>query len=648
MDFFESQDRARRKTGQLVFLFALATLGLVLITNFLLLGLSGHQSGPDARAIDWQAHLFLSLGVLAVIGVASLFKIAQLSGGGEVVAQSLGGRLLHSDTTDPDERRVLNVVEEMAIASGLPVPPVYILDDDALNAFAAGFESDDAVIGITRGCVRYLNREELQGVVAHEFSHIMHGDMRINIRLIGVLFGILVIGNIGYFIMRSSMYRSRSSNREGLPLVFIGIGLIVVGYIGTFFGNLIKASVSRQREFLADASAVQYTRNPQGIGNALRKIGGFRFGSRLMAPNAAEASHLFIGQAIKLSSLMATHPPLEERISRVMPDWDGSFIDTEAKFKEEMARRQRERHFGAEVANFSAATELPDIAFTPAVDSGVSASPTPSVLDSIGEIGQQHLGYAQQLLQQMDGEVRSAVHTVAGAKAAVYSLLLAQDESLRQKQLALIAEREGDLQRQVVEQLAPAVARLGIEYRLPIVDMSLPVLKTLYEDQHREFRACLLALMRSDEHINLFEWCLHRMFVRHLDSVYEKARHSRVRYRSLSAVAKQCQIICAALAAQSGSDEAGARHAFDAAIAQLGLTGAVSPYKGSPGLDEIDRALADACALAPLVKPQLIKACASSVLADGEVKPAEYELLRAIADCLDVPLPPRLAEQALY
>ncbi len=644
MNFFESQDRARRKTGQLIFLFALATLSLVAITNLFLIAVGG-GFGPD-KAVDaasLKSHLLISLGVIVVIAVASLYKIARLSGGGEVVAQSMGGKLLNQNTIDNDERRVLNVVEEMALAAGLPVPPVYILDDDALNAFAAGFHSDDAVIGLTRGCVRFLNREEMQGVIAHEFSHILHGDMRINIRLIGVLYGILVVGHIGYFIMRSSSFRSSRSSRDGAPLILIGLGLVVIGSIGTFFGNLIKASVSRQREYLADASAVQYTRNPHGIGNALRKIGGLSIGSRLLSPNAAEASHMLIAQGLKLSSLMATHPPLEDRISRLIPDWDGSFIDSEKNLRSEQSARAREKHFGAGVAQFDGGSVQPDISFTDT--SAPASSNATSVLDSVGDIRQGHLDYAGTMLDTLRGDVLTAVHTAEGARAAIYCLLLSKDSEVLDRQLEQIAEFEGAEQKQRVNTLQDAIRSLGVEYRIPIVDLCMPTLKRQYEDQHRDFRKCVLALMRADEHIDLFEWCLHRVFVRHLDSIYMTTRRSKIRYKKLEEISKQCETLCAALASCAGENQQAAEQAYAEAIAELGFD--TSASLRLPPLAEIDSALADVCAVAPLEKPRLIKACARSVLADGEVSAEEYELLRAVADSIDVPMPPRLAKQAL-
>lgn len=653
MNFFESQDRARRKTGQLIFLFVLATASLVVITNLFLVAVSGSLSSADsggATGTDWQSHLFLSLAVLAVIAIASLYKIARLSGGGEVVAQSLGGRLLNSNTTDTDERRVLNVVEEMAIAAGLPVPPVYILDDDALNAFAAGFHTDDAVLGLTRGCVRYLNREELQGVIAHEFSHILHGDMKINIRLIGVLYGILVIGHIGYFLMRSASFRSRSSERDGLPIILIGVGLVVIGSIGTFFGNLIKASVSRQREYLADASAVQYTRNPDGIANALRKIGGFKFGSRLLSPNAAEASHLFIGQALKMSSLMATHPPLEDRISRLVPSWDGTFIDTTADFKERQSQAAREQHFGSAVSQLSDSGAAEPISFdAPAMAAGSNeALAVTTVLDSVGEIDQSHIDYASNLLDTMRGQLLTTVRSAQGARAAIYCLLQSDQSDVQKKQQHIIAELEDSDTQALMLKLQPLISELGIEYRIPIVDLCLPTLKRQFDDQDRDFRRCVLALMQADKEIDLFEWCLHRLFVRHLDGSKPKARRRRVRFDAIDELNNQINIILSALAGHAGSTDELREQAHAAGVASLALGGAELVYLPSPTLSQIDAALADLCGLAPLAKPRLIKAFAASVLADGQILAEEYELLRAVADSMDVPMPPRLHQQAVF
>ncbi|MEQ8954691.1 MAG: M48 family metallopeptidase, partial [Gammaproteobacteria bacterium] len=333
MDFFESQETARKNTGKLVLLFGLAVFSLVLITNILFVvsfGVVNLNSASVATGtvfrFDWQIFAISGTVIFGVVLLATLYRVASLSGGGARIAEMMNGRLLVSGGNDLYEQRVLNVVEEMAIASGTPVPPIYIMNEAGINAFAAGYAPSDAVIGITRGAIETLNRDQLQGVIAHEFSHILHGDMRINIRLIGVLFGIMVLGQIGYYLLRSSRYSRRSSKGSG-GIVLFGLGLLVIGYIGVFFGNLIKAAVSRQREFLADASAVQYTRNPEGIAGALMKIATHASHSYLDNPKSEEISHALFeeGRVTMLSSLFATHPPLERRIAAILPRWDGSY-----------------------------------------------------------------------------------------------------------------------------------------------------------------------------------------------------------------------------------------------------------------------------------------------------------------------------------
>lgn len=341
MDFFAHQERARRKTGWLVAYFVLAVLGIIVtiygvFAAVILYGESrgGSLAGPSGF---WNPELFslVAVGTLVIIGLGSMYKIALLSRGGEAVATALGGRPVLPSTRALPEKILLNVVEEMALAAGTPVPPVYLLDHEAaINAFAAGTTPQNAVIGVTRGAIENLKRDELQGVIAHEFSHILNGDMRLNLRLMGILHGILVIALIGYFLMRTGsrrVYLSSSSGKKGgNPLPLIGLCLYIIGYIGVFFGHLIKSAVSRQREFLADSSAVQFTRYPDGIAGALKKIGGLDSGSRLQAARAEEASHMYFGNGLSASflNLLATHPPLSERIRRIQPDFNGVFAPT--------------------------------------------------------------------------------------------------------------------------------------------------------------------------------------------------------------------------------------------------------------------------------------------------------------------------------
>ncbi len=349
MDFFQSQDAARKKTKFLVVYFVVAVIGIIIAIYSLLFPVlkygeqKGRQGGSvyDTRPIqqlrrpgffqpDW--FLMVAAGVSGVILLGSGYKTLLLSCGGDAVARSIGGRRVDPNTGDADERKLINVIEEMAIASGIPVPEVYVMDEEpGINAFAAGKTFSDAAIGVSRGAMKLLNRDELQGVIAHEFSHILNGDMKLNLRLIGVLHGILVLAIIGRVILRSAAYSGRSSRDDrgaGAIFMILGLGLLVIGYIGVFFGHLIKSAVSRQREFLADASAVQFTRNPDGIGGALKKIGGLSYGSQLLSAHAEEVSHMTFGNSLPSGFMqsLATHPPLADRIKAIDGNWDGKFI----------------------------------------------------------------------------------------------------------------------------------------------------------------------------------------------------------------------------------------------------------------------------------------------------------------------------------
>jgi Zn-dependent protease with chaperone function len=341
MDFFKHQDKARKHTKVLVVYFVIAVACIIasvyLASLVIFYGTQSQQQNgdPTPEIVLWDSKLFLyaMLGTLGVVVVGSLYKTAVLAKGGSAVAESLGGRLISPNPANPDERKLQNVIEEMAIASGVPVPKIYVLDDDAgINAFAAGHSPGDAAIGVTRGCLTLLNRDELQGVIGHEFSHILNGDMRLNLRVMGVIFGILCLAVIGRILLYSRNRRDKN------PLMLLGLALIIIGAIGTFFGRLIQAAISRQREFLADASSVQFTRNPAGLSGALQKIG--EVGSRVESPHAGEASHMFFENALgnPFLRVMATHPPLAERIRAIDPGWDGKFKHGNAAIDDDGSR----------------------------------------------------------------------------------------------------------------------------------------------------------------------------------------------------------------------------------------------------------------------------------------------------------------------
>jgi len=636
-DFFQQQDLARRNSSLLVVYFTLAVVAIVALLYALAVAVVGYRgSDPMTGAAVWDLawwspELLLQVGLLTllVVGGGSLFKMAQLRGGGRAVAESLGGRRLHPDSRNPSERVLLNVVEEMAIASGTATPPVYLLaEEDGINAFAAGFTPGDAVIGVTRGCVEALTRDQLQGVIAHEFSHILNGDMRLNIRLIGVVHGILIIGIIGYYLLRSAAFsghRSRGGNRgnNAAPLLAVGLGLMAIGFIGTFFGNWIKASVSRQREFLADASAVQYTRNPDGIAGALKVIAGFASGSRLAHPNAPEASHLYFSRGVTglLSSLFATHPPLAERIRRLDPSFDPQTL--------ERASAPSGAAFGGAAAGFAGSP------------SGVPA------VEQIGTPTAAHLDYARALIQRLPEPVFEAAHGAFGARAVIYGLLIDGDPGVRRSQLEHLREHADAGVTRETEGLLPLLSTLGPEIRLPLVDLAVPALRDLTADQYRAFAANVDALAAADGRIHLFEWLLKRILDHHVGPEFETVAAPRVRYSALPAVADACAVVLSLLAHAGGRGEAAARRAFETAAPELDEVRLAFLTADRCNLADFDAALARLSELAPLLQERVLHACAVCVVADREISVPEAELIRAAADAMGCPMPPLLPGQPL-
>ena len=641
-NFFESQDIARRNTTRLVILFVLATLAIMVSIDLLLgatLGYLGRD--PDTGAIDWtlaaspQLLGVAVIGTLVVVGGGSLFKVAQLRGGGRVIAEELGGRLLNPDTSVPSEQQLLNVVEEMAIASGTPTPSVYLLDNEqGVNAFAAGFTPSDAVIGVTQGTVERLGRDELQGVIAHEFSHILNGDMRLNIRLIGLLHGILIIGMIGYFLLRMAMfsgYRHRRSRDGGnqLPFLALGAGLMAVGFFGTFFGNLIKAAVSRQREFLADASAVQFTRHPKGIAGALKKIGGSLTGSTVQNPNAPEASHMFFGRATTgLSGMFATHPPLPERIRRLEPAWDGTFPEVAPA----PAGTASVSHATAGVAALAGGEPLG----APALGGFAAA------IDDVGQPGEAHIQYAARLVKNLPTPIVSAAHEPYGARAVIYALLLDRQAQPRRAQLALLSAAADPGVYEETRRLAPLIDGLDASVRLPLLDIAMPALRALTPAQYHLFKKNVAELVKADDVIDLFEWSLYRMLLHDLEAHYAGVKPGRVRYRSVAGLVAQCEVLLSALAHAGHREAQGAQVAFEAAQRSLELPRArLLPLEHS-GMGTLDTALATLEEAAPRVKRQVLQAAADCVTADRHVTVTEAELLRAISASLGCPMPPVL------
>lgn len=647
MNFFQAQEKARRRTGLLILLLSLAVLCLILLTQLLLMAVLHYGSNTALTlqgnhfwsAFSWQTLVEIAIGIIAVVTVASLTRLMQLLDGGAAVAEMLGGQLLDRASQDADERKLLNVVEEMAIASGMPVPAVYILEDDAINAFAAGHDTNDVAIGITRGCIRQLNRDELQGVIAHEFSHIFNGDMRINLRLIGILYGILFIGLVGRFLLEMtprSTGVSRRNNNGTTVLIGLGIGLMAIGYAGTFFGNLIKAAISRQREFLADASAVQYTRNPDGIGGALKKIAASTSGSTIAHPRATEASHLFFADGLRhffSTSLFATHPALSERIRAIEPSWDGTLPDAPAPAPVAAAKTAINPN-SVRIVNGNIQYERTPTA-APAV-AAVAGATFMQAVSSIGVPSRDKVQQARDTLAAIPARLQSLARETYGARAVIHSVLLDKDEAQRNAQLDILQQHTDSDVHSLCLHLYADVESLPVAWRLPLVDLCLPSLKCLSAAQKQTFMAAVIAQIQADNRISLFEWSLYSV-LRHV----LQDHHTAPGHAPLSKLADSCNTLLSALAVATHPDHNTRTAAFERGWQQLGLPAPTNAALDAlPAVQLLDQAVLSLRALRPLDTPRLLKACCSTLEQAGGMSPVGTELLRAIANTLDTPIPP--------
>ena len=650
MDFFAAEGRAKKRTTRLLFLFGCAVVGTVVAGYFATLFAlhAAHAGGygryqrynysdsaiPDAPERDslWQPGVFAAVaaGTLAVIGIASLYKWTEFRAGGSAVAESVGGRKVDPHTTDPKEHQLLNVVEEMAIASGLPVPAVYILDEEpAINSFAAGLTTSDTVITVTRGTLEKLSRDELQGVVAHEFSHILNGDMRLNVRVSAIIFGILVIGLAG----RATLWSLRGSRKGNGVAVVLGIGLalMIVGYVGYFFGKLIQASMSRQREYLADASAVQFTRNPPGITGALKKIGGYAIGSSLDTHRAAAISHFFFAQSAvsEFGGLWDTHPPLAARIRAIDPAFDGQFINPP-----EIVDVAKEP--------WSKVPHMPPAAPVPSPQSGAAFGAALAAV--AGTMSPEGGADAQSLLAEIPAAIRTAARSPHDAPILVFGLLLDDADALRQKQLALIASGEGSDALRTLEQLGAALRQLKASHRLTVLQLALPAIKALPQSALGSFAGTLDDLVQADGKVTPFEFALQRLVLRSL-AISRAPSASITQIYSFQAVANEISVVLSALAHASSEDDAEAARAFAEGASQLKLIEDRIRYLGraDSGLVQLDAALDRLAGASGPIKQRLLMAAAHVVSADGVLLEREGELLRAVAASLDVPVPPLTA-----
>lgn len=644
MDFFAQQDIARRNTRLLAALFVVAVFLLILLTNAALAAFlyfnqdyniySGSREGVDGFLSYFSFARFGSVGggVSAIVGLVVLVNWIRLSTGGKTVAERLGGTRILPQTRNADERRCLNVVEEMSLAANMPVPAVYVLDSErGINAFAAGITPADAVVAVTRGAIVHLKRHELQGVIAHEFSHILNGDMRLNVRLAAMLKGITFVGDVGHILLRSGHSpRSGKGSNSGAALPILGLAFTVLGWIGGLAAGFIKAAISRQKEFLADASAVQYTRSSDGIGDALKVIGGYVPGTLVHAARAMEMSHIFFGQIEhRLWQVFATHPPLADRISRVDPSWNGQYIERKTIHYATEPTRPGSGEVGVGRAALVAAAMAGALDDNDQLD--FSAQPDAQFTEDPDALDEQ-----TSLREEVPLVLVQYSHEPLGAQAIVHCLLLHSVDSVREQQLSLVGAAGVQGLEEMVVTLHPGIDQLGAPHRLPLLEMCLPALKAMSTPQYRQFKSLVLSLVHTDQKVDLYEWCLFQLLRHYLDPEFISVKPSRPLYQSLQKVAYYLRTVLSVLAYEDSSD---ATAAFRLGAEELDMGNLQILPRDQASVSAFSKAVHELGNCYPLLKPRILKAMASTAAADGELTPQEREIIASMAAVMDCPSP---------
>jgi Zn-dependent protease with chaperone function len=648
VNFFDAQDRARQASRRLVAAYVVATilivLGVTVIVGIALYNFS--EAGYGYTAGDFvarQAPILIGTALLTTLLIlgSSLFKTSVLSAGGGRVAADMGGTLVPADVQDPLRRRLRNVVEEMAIASGVPVPEIYVLEEESsINAFAAGFTPSDAAVAVTRGTLELLDRNELQGVIAHEFSHILNGDMRLNIRLMGVLYGILVLGLIGRLIMRGGYHTSIVSSRRnrGAPaILIIGLGLAILGCIGVFFARIIKAGVSRQREFLADASAVQFTRQSSGIANALKKIGGYSAGSLIKSTDPEEISHMLFGTGASFSGLFATHPPLVERIQALDPSFKASDFPAIDPHRRRPSTGQQATYRGL----------AGDV--TTALAGGGEAVLPDSIAETVGQPESEHIEYAQHLRQSVPESLYEAAHSSEFAYLLTIALILDRDGNAVERQLSLAKEQLGAERARLLRRYYDELATTGAEYRLPLLAIAFPALKLRPTQELSYLVSLATRMIEIDGEIDFYEYCFYRILMSNLGQAIDPSgRRTAIRARRAELRGAAIDLLRVLADYGHGSQEQ-SNAAFKSGRATLGAWAQDYDFltEQEYTVAVLDHSLDVLLGLNNKGKEALLRAISATAAHDGKLAVGEAELIRAVCATLDYPLPPILVHRAI-
>lgn len=642
MNFFERQATARRTSRRWVFLFVLAVTAIVAAVDTVVITLlamyrqneADRYGLPDYQQGDFGSPLVLtSIVVVAVIAIASLYKSSVLRAGGGVVACAAGGQRVERGTHDAGHKRLLNVVEEMAIASGVPMPEVYVLEHETgINAFAAGHAPANAAIAVTRGALDTLSRSELQGVIAHEFSHLLNGDMRLNIRLMGLLFGILVIALAGRFLLRVGPRSGGRKNGGAIAAIMLtAFAIMVIGYVGLLFGRLIQAAVARSRESLADASAVQFTRDPLGLRGALVKIGALEAGSRIRETQSEEIAHMLFAPG--MSRLFATHPPLVSRLQAIDP----SFRESEfASMRKQLALRA--------AAQAAESTDEPEQSSRERLEKvvGVAIAAAPAAVSQlVGNPSPAHIATAQKIFESLPDEVVQATAEVDPARGLFLALALDDTAEAQTRQLKFIGVQLGPDVEASARQWLPMAGQLGAAQRQPALLRLFPTLNRLSQGDRAKLLVCLTGLLQREGAMSFEKYALRKLAQLHLrESLAIPPLPGR---GTLDANAEELALLFAILAQSGSNDPRIARQAYEAGLSSVlpRSRPAFAPPSNWP--NRLDLALNKLDRLLPAAKELLVQALVKTIAHDGKLTVQEGELLRIVCATLHCPLPPLLA-----
>jgi Zn-dependent protease with chaperone function len=659
MDFFERERHVRAASRRLVVLFVLAVLGITALVNVAVIAAAVSQGKATAQDLIGTSVL-VSGAVLLIIGGVSVVKTLSLrQGGGVKVAESLGGVPLPDIPTDPKLKRYRNVVEEIAIASSTPVPVLYYLPEEAgINAFAAGYTPADAAVCVTQGSLDRLNRDELQGVIAHEFSHIVNGDMRLSIRLIGVLAGILALWVVGHTVLYAgrtlTLLFGRSRDRvtgaiaaTGVGLLVLGIVVLVAGWLGVFFGRLIKAAFSRQREYLADASAVQFTRQTSGLTGALKKIGGLEAGSQLRSPKTENVSHMLFGEGKKAAALYATHPPLLQRIQVLEPGFTPSNLDElrkswSAQPPDGMQEDYRMGLVDAPVAQAAApvAQAAPAVSQAPAVQQAA-----PRRVDareytaSVGNPTSASYEAGARIRKAIPEHLADLAHNPTTAVPLIYGLVFDRSQDIRNVQYGIVAQYHGRQMADEAWRCGAQLADLDPSLRLPLASIAFPSLRSRSEAQTRLITSVLRELIHAEGQVNVFEYCLGTLVFVGLHETLTSVSPWSDRRQNLASAQNAVCCLIAVLAQTANSDPAAAAAAFQAGVSVVYPQARIPllPVQGVLALEQVWPVIDG---LEGNDKATLIAAVVTTITADRVVTEEESELLRTVCGVLHCPVPP--------